>query len=381
MLRLGTPPHRGGIRKGIGMRVERHGPPPDLQAVFRTFVRKHLGGRSLDDDFDNEAAKGKFPDFACFRDLVLIEMKHLETDQSSRVNQTLHEKMSPDEMPIFFGERDINMVTALASNRDAINNAIFNKLSRTIESILSTADKQFLEYRARHPRKNSVSVCVILNSRLREFSPDVVAHALHSKMKTSRPGGPRFSEIDAILYISEKHMRMLSDGRPSAALVIYEGAAIEYQPWKLQVVDRVVDAWSRLRSGSAAVESDDPYGFEVIHDIPEMARRSEAYKIEYRRRPYLSGVSFSDLKAIFHRSMAVNSLAFINGNWIKSSPKETERALRKFSHILEEINRRGIDMRTFSFDTLSPRQQQAVWQGLPAELVTKLKDSLINFRS
>jgi hypothetical protein len=214
---------------------------------------------------------------------------------------------------------------------------------------------------------------------VREFSPDIMAHAIHGKMKTTHPDGPRFSEIDAVLYISEKHIQLLPDGRPSAALLIYEGAAMIDRPWKVPVVNRVVGAWSRLRSGAAPVENGDLYSFKAVHDIPDRARRSEAWQIEYQRNPHLREISLADLKFLFHRSMAVNSLTFLKGNWPQPAREETARGLREFQHVIEEINRRGIDMRTFSFHTLSPRRQQAVWKGLPAELVKKLKMNPINF--
>ncbi len=54
------------------MYVERHGGPPDLQAAFEHFVVRKLKGRLLDDRKNEEAKLGKFPDFACFRDLVRI---------------------------------------------------------------------------------------------------------------------------------------------------------------------------------------------------------------------------------------------------------------------------------------------------------------------
>lgn len=69
------------------MHVERHGGAPDLQAVFTRFVLKVLRGRSLDDQKDVKARLGKFPDFACFRDLIFLEMKHLEAEQTDRLNE------------------------------------------------------------------------------------------------------------------------------------------------------------------------------------------------------------------------------------------------------------------------------------------------------
>ena len=121
------------ILKGFSMRFERHGGPPDLQATFQNFVLRCLGGRALDDNHAKESAEGQFPDFACFRDLVLIEMKHLEADQQDRVNEVFESKIDPKEKPYFYGTREGQFVIDAVSNGDEIKAAIASKLGRTIE--------------------------------------------------------------------------------------------------------------------------------------------------------------------------------------------------------------------------------------------------------
>jgi hypothetical protein len=321
------------------MRVERRGGPPDLQAAFKSFILTSLLGRALDDNQAKEAAEGQFPDFTCFRNLVLIEMKHLETDQHDRINKLIEAKIDPAEKPIFYGSREARFVTDAVSNGAAINAAIASKLGRTIETILSKANRQFASYRSRHPRKNSVSVCVILNSILREYTPDVVIHAVHGKMKTSQSGEPRFPEIDAVLYISEKHFQVLPDGRMAYGLAIYEAAGAINQPWKTQFVDRIVDAWSRMRTGDSAVDGRDLYGFETVHDIPASVKGYEAWQLEYQRDPYMSSLTVERLRMLFHRMIAVNSLTFIKGNWPKPPQQEVADGMRIFQHIIEETNR------------------------------------------
>ncbi len=90
------------------MHVERRGGPPNLQAAFAHFVRHALRGRLLDDHKDKEAKLGKFPDFTCFRDLILIEMKHLESEQNDRVNDTYKKNVIPEEEPVFYGSRPVD---------------------------------------------------------------------------------------------------------------------------------------------------------------------------------------------------------------------------------------------------------------------------------
>jgi hypothetical protein len=88
------------------MRFERKGGPPDLEAAFTNLIVTQLRGRALDDNRILEAAEGQFPDFSCFRGILLVEMKHLESDQQERINEVGHEadaRVSERNRPILSG--------------------------------------------------------------------------------------------------------------------------------------------------------------------------------------------------------------------------------------------------------------------------------------
>jgi hypothetical protein len=352
------------------MRVERHDGPPDLQRSFTDFVLTALQGRSLDDDRDREAAQGKFPDFACFRGLLLIEMKHLESEQDTRINNVIDEKIDPEEKPLFFGKREGSLILEQVSNGEDISLAISNKLSRTIETHLSKANAQFSAYRRRTPRKNSITMCVVLNSQRQEFTPEFVLHAICRKAK--KPDGtPRFPNIDAVLYISEKHFQLLPDGRIAFAVCTFSGADVVQSRWKDQFIDHVVAKWSDARTGSS-VQGGRLQDFEVIDDIPQRMTRSDYWRLEYQRRPYMSGLTDDELRVAFNRCVAESAIWFVKGSW--PVPPISERASngRLMSHLIEETNRRGADLRTFSLKALSTEQRAAVFRDLPAELVALL---------
>jgi len=65
----------------------------------------------------------------------------------------------------------------------------------------------------------------------------------------------------------------------------------------------------------------------------------------------------------------MNSLTFVKGSWPKPPRAHTEHHLRVFTHLIEESNLRGLDMREFASDKLTPAEQAEVHAGLPAELV------------
>jgi hypothetical protein len=354
------------------MRIERRGGPPDMEAAFTKFVRTTLKGRALDDNQDHEAAQGRFPDFACFRDLLLIEMKHLETGQHDRLNDVLNRMVDPDEMPVFYGSIDIQHILDRISNSDKVKAALASKLSRTIETQLSSANGQFADYRRRHPRKNSVAICVILNSQQREFTPEIVLRAVHGKMKKPASGASRFPQIDAVLYISEKHYTLLANGRMALPIGIFEADGAIMHPWKVTVIDLVKEKWSERRTGCAAVDGNLADSFDAIDDIPKTLPLHEQWRLEYRREPYMRNLPDNMLKVMFNRCVAVASLAFLKGSWPKPAKEETANSMRTFTHLIEEINDRGLDMRNLSIRSLSSEEREQVYRGLPKELVDTL---------
>jgi hypothetical protein len=354
----------------MAIHIERTGGPPDLPTAFGQFVVRRLRGRSLDDQKNEEARQGKFPDFACYRDLVLIEMKHFEADQNERINETYKSRVRPGEEPLFYGTRRSNF--SEFSNRDEITSAVLSKLGRTIETQLIKADDQFEDYRKRNPRKNSVSICLLLNSRVDEFSPDVVLYAVQQKLR-SRGESSRFSNIDAVLYISEKHAQRLEDGRIAFAVVQILCTPAIMQRWKIGLVERVMQHWSEFRTGDAAV-SGRADQFQSVVDVPPQLTDNEAWKLAYRRNPYLRGLTKQQLKVHFHRCVGFSSL-LLRGSWPMPSQEEHLGYIRKFGDAIDEINHRGIDMRQFDPRSLTPQERAQAYAGLPEELIQLLSNA------
>ncbi|MGP9811828.1 hypothetical protein ACTZWT_09980 [Rhodopseudomonas sp. NSM] len=356
----------------MSIHVERTGGPPDLPSSLSRFVVHYLGGRSLDDQKEEEAKLGKFPDFACYRDLVLIEMKHLEDEQNERINEAYKSRVPADEKPMHFGTRRIDL--SAFNNGKEIASVILSKLARTIETHLRKANQQFEDYRKRNPRKNSLSICILLNSKIDEFSPDVVMYAVHRKMQPNE-SGIRFPHIDAILYFSEKHVQRLPDGRLAFAIVQVVGVPAERQRWKREVIEHLMQRWSEFRTGSTAVIGN-PDQFVSIEDVPPTMKRHEAWKLDYRRNPYLRSKTNQQLKVHFHRCIGRNSLTLLIGAWAKPPQEEAMDHMRDFGDAVEEINHRGIDLRQLDSRDLTMEERATAYSGLPKELIDILSGKI-----
>jgi len=349
--------------------IERYEGAPNLPEIFRNFVLRQLRGRALDDNFKEEAEAGEFPDFACYRDVVLIEVKHLESDQTERIDEVFRREASPHEMPVFFGARDGRLITRYLSNGKDIEAKIASKLGRTIEAAIAKANRQFASYRQRHPRKNVINICVLLNSKLRELTPSGVLHSIHAKVVN---GGRRFSEIDAIVYISEKHMTILPDGRLAFGIGVFENVGAINSPWKMEVVNRILTLWSSYRTGADVQDGREDIEFSVIDDISSYMKKSDLWTLEYKRDPYLQAVKIEILRFIYNRSLAILLLQGLKGAWAKPAANEVDQALRTLQHVIEETNKRGLDLRLLERHLLTPEEKAKLLVGLPAEFAQKI---------
>jgi hypothetical protein len=343
-------------------RVERSGPKPDLEALFTRFVREQLSGVVLDDQADQLSADGKFPDFACLRDLVLLEMKHLQESQHDKVQQTFKQTAKPEEVPLFFGQMTSDRVLPHLSNADQVTRAISNKVSRTIENLIRTANRQFRNWEANHSRSHRVRICMILNSDILEFSPSLVGWAISRalSLKSDRQQPYRFPYVDGVIYISEKHFTPLPDGRIAHAIGVFVLDTAQASDWKQATMTYITDRWSRWRTGTDPIAAPLGTEFDVVEDIPPRMKRYQAWELHYRRRPYLRHLPEEQLRALFYRLVLNLPSALAKGDPIKPS-KEAMENIERFSHVMEEVRHRGIDLRTWPLtDTERAAYQQAM---------------------
>ena len=192
--------------------------------------------------------------------------------------------------------------------------------------------------------------------------------AVHGKMKPTTAG------VDAVLYISEKHVQRLPDGRVAFALVQVIGLPAEGQSWKMELIERVMQRWSEFRTGGDAVAGHYDQ-FASIFDVPLEMPRHEAWKLACRRNPYLRGLTNQQLKIHFHRCVGFCAL-LMNGNWPKPSQGQHLGYVRQFGDAIEEINHRQIDLRRFAHRDLTAQERGEAYSGLPQELIDVLSDRI-----
>jgi hypothetical protein len=117
-----------------------------------------------------------------------------------------------------------------------------------------------------------------------------------------------------------------------------------------------------VRTGAPVVEGKN-VSFEAVEDVPDIITHSDEWCLEYSRDPHLRMTPIPELRTLFQRTVAVNSLAFVKGSWPKQPDQAIRGGLRIFTHVLEETNRRGIDIRLLNANLLTTAEKAQVYAG------------------
>ncbi|OKH90203.1 hypothetical protein [Thalassospira sp. TSL5-1] len=353
------------------MRVERNSSPNDMSETFSQFVTKRLKGISLDANFNEEAKHGKFPDFTCFNGLALLEVKQLKSDQNERLNETIENNESIDNKINFYGKRSFETSFKDGPEKEEIRRQLHNKLSRTIEDHLRKAKEQLKNYSKRNPRKNRVNICIFLNNSIGVFTPDLFASCIDRKMNHKSKDSTRYNSIDYVIYISEKHY-IHEEQKFRLTIWSYTNVEATNNPWKDQVIEKIITEWTQFRGAPISLQTESLQSIEnseEIIDIPKKMTRSEQWAIEYQRYPYLSEESIDNIRIIFHRTLLCTYISIIKGKWKKPTKEQQITYLRNFSHVIEEINRRGLDMNDMNKNLLSEQEITRISKGIPQDLI------------
>ena len=266
------------VQSPIPNRIERRGKVLPLTPRFLCFLRSALSSIELDDVQDSTQRR---PDFSCWRDLLVIEVKSLEEDATKRMFNLTEELEKREDWPTFLGEWPIDSVVRNLKKEDqeAVRGKIYDRIGRTIKSHLKKASKQLAAYTADtvdtadNPRTNQVRVVVLINEDWEVYHPNLVSRIIQEALARQEEEDPKYKSIDAVLYMTERHGKPDGDNIAHPIIMI-PGPVMENYPWKNSVIDFLVQRWCQW-GGARYIEvgPDDAEGvvneFTTIEHIPD----------------------------------------------------------------------------------------------------------------
>jgi hypothetical protein len=262
------------------MRIERTGPVQRLTPKVTRFLMEALRGVSLDEIHSAEQTR---IDFSCLSGLLAIEMKSLEGYPGERTNNFVDKLRGRPDFPTFFGAVSLDAVFKNMEGTEQLRRAAIDRLGRAIVTHLKKANEQLRRHGLDYPRRNRLNVVVIVNEDHPEYDPESVGWVVMREFNKEDERGCRYSNIDAVLYLTERH------GKPVDELLAFPIAAIhnrsvEEQPWKEALLEYVISAWARWNGRPLfPAQTQESPEFEAFEHIPDSMPQHEAWRLAYRR--------------------------------------------------------------------------------------------------
>ncbi len=218
------------------MRVERRGKVEPLTPRFERFLRETLGGTSLD---DIQAPNEMRADYACLRGLLAVEVKSLEKDASERLSHVTDELEKRDDWPIFYGAWPMDAVIANLEDPEPVKRKFAERIGTAIVRHLKKANKQLAAHTAAFPRANLVRLVVVINEDHEVYDPAMFACLTQHELARLENGQPKYEDIDAVLYLSERHATHIG-GMIAFPIISITGRSVDTAEWKADVLARSI---------------------------------------------------------------------------------------------------------------------------------------------
>lgn len=326
------------------MRIERRGHVKPLTPRFTQFLCERLGGIPLD---DIQAPNERRTDYACLRGLLAVEVKTLEDDASERLSHVTDELSKREDWPVFYGTWPIGSVIGNLQDPEPVKRKVAERISTAIVRHLKKANKQLAAHSTTFPRRNLVRLVAFLNEDHKVYDPAMFAYLIQHELARLENDQPKYANIDAVLYLSERHAMEIS-GNVTFPLIIISGRPIDGAAWKHDVLDFVAAKWSGWTGARHFVsEAETVRSFETIEHIPERMRRQELWQLQYRRNPYMRTWSSDQLRDRWDDLIVRSLFTFLKDPPLRLPKEVTARDMEHFTHLLEEIAHRGLPMPMF----------------------------------
>jgi hypothetical protein len=328
------------------IRIERTGDVAPLTPRVERFFKEALSGQSLDEVQGSEIVRA---DYACLGGLLAIELKTLEEDASERMDNLTEELSKRDDWPMFLGSAPIDAFLKHLRDAEPVRRRVFERLGRAIINHVKKANKQLGAHADTYPRKNLVRVTYLINEDHEVYDPDTVAYVLHRALRRMDVDQPLYPNIDAVIYMTERHAARAGDCLAFPILSV-EGLGVDRALWKRDVIDHALTAWADWNGNPLFHADPRQQKFTVIDHIPATAPRHERWRTEYRRHPYMRAYDKESLRKRFDECIVTSTLGMLKNSPRKPDMKATMASMQLFTHVMVEMAERAIPATDFQYE-------------------------------
>jgi hypothetical protein len=326
--------------------------PLGFRERFSLFAKTIPQAECIDDLPQTEEQRAaKKADFFFENRQIVCEVKNLETDTSPKVEKLLKPLEKRPEWPRFYGAWDLSKILRKFPDGAEINREVFESTTSAIRKAVADANRQIRATKQTFRLPTSGGMLVLANESIAVLSPEVIAHRVHRMLNKRTPDGkPQFPEINMVWMLSEKHVVEVRPGLNGIACLLLRQEIAD--PIGVQdFVESLQPRWAEFHSLPHHTVSGATLSDVEFKNNPNLeprgstsVTRAEFWRQQYQAKPYLRDLS--DRRLIKHagRLFALISPGFLRG-CSEQDRARTFKLMPEWTHFLEEVNRRGMDMR------------------------------------
>jgi hypothetical protein len=332
-----------------------------LEERFIRFAKGLRGAEFIDDlDLTREQQEAQKADFFFQNRTIIGELKSLKTSTEGKIEAVLEPYRDTPEWPHFYGEQEVHKVTKFLPNGDELNRKIFNAVTDSIEGLIEKANRQIRTTKETFNLPSAGGLLIILNDIVDILTPDVlVQRARRALQKRTQAGERRFPHVTYVWSINAAHYVELRPGLKAMPLLILPSGLPD--PNGIEAFLRSLGPKWAAFDGAPFIRGDaDTFGkFRFNKFSDDLKRRQpmprhEVWRLRYRENPYLRPLSKDELFEFGLRALSKSGKIMSVRAKRKPTPQMMDEAGSEFTHFIEEMNFRAIDMREFS-DANLPR--------------------------
>lgn len=352
------------------MRIERTGGAKPLTPRVVAFLQEKLGGISLD---ELEGDVRRRVDYVCLNGELAVEIKTLEEDGSGRMDNLYEELRAREDWPVFLGSAPLEAFVTNTTDPEQVRRRILDRIGRAILNHLKKAEKQLAAHTKDHPHEKLVRLLILVNEDHEIYEPETVAYVLWHAVRRRDAGKLQFPHVDGVIYLTERHASVVAN-RLAFPIVSIEGQAIAEALWKRPVLNRVVEEWAS-HANVPLFEAESARNFATIDAVPDEMPLHEAWRLAYRRNPYMRTWSEEKIRDRFDEVTLVTLLAGLKAPPIQLPQEALMTSMEMFTHLTLELGERRLPAERVQ-PTLGRYLAAANRLNLPPAASTWLRQSL-----
>lgn len=331
-------------------------PDPKRARSLESRIFDFLSSRPDAEDIDKleltklQKEKSKADYFLRKRSIV-CEVKNLETDTKEKIEQLIKPVLSHKDAPVYYGAWELAKILKLHPDGERISRDVFEAATSAIQTLFRKANQQIRSTKDIFGVPNAGGLLVIANDLVEILTPEILSSKIRELyQKRTQDGCFQFTEIDAVWILQETHFIEVGPGiKGVPALIVTREKASP----TLEVLEGMQSEWA-IANGMPIIGMDPELAGTLKFNPlatkgPTVGKvtRQQVWEEQYRTSPYLRRHTVEELGSYFRLVMTGLTLGFLKG----ATAEEREigvSLIERWTHLLQEIKERGLDMRTFS---------------------------------